>query len=155
MADKNKVRSRTTVKLGLIFCFILLYSLGSFADSSISHNSGSAGATDQPKKLWGLSSQQVLERSAGDLDVLGQLEAQLKSALGNAAMQELALAVLRLGRLGALEDLVYVRGSTAKVVGELGAIGHQTSIVHEFPLRVQGGKAGLRREFRQAPSGQG
>src|SRR5512134_1311728 len=55
----------------------------------------------------------------------------------------------QVGGLGTLQDLVHVRGGTAESRGELRAVGQQTSIVHEFPLPVHGGKAGPRREFHQ------
>ena len=47
--------------------------------------------------------QAVLEAGAGDLDILGKLEAQLEGALGNAAMEEFTGLLGRLGSLGALD----------------------------------------------------
>src|SRR5690606_39774796 len=48
--------------------------------------------------------QAVFEAGALDLDIVGQLEAQLEGALGNAAMEEFAFGIGSLGWLGALDD---------------------------------------------------
>ena len=48
--------------------------------------------------------QAILEAGAGDFHIFGQLEAQLESALGNAAMQEFTGFLARTRRLGAFDD---------------------------------------------------
>ena len=54
--------------------------------------------------------QAVFQRGALNLDIIGELEAQLESALGNAAMEEFTRLVGGLGRLGALDDQVVLLG---------------------------------------------
>lgn len=74
MTYEKKMRRRTIVKLGLVCSFVMLYALGSFADSRSSPPVDSGGAADENKKLWGLNAQQVLDRSAGCLDCHNGIE---------------------------------------------------------------------------------
>src|SRR4051812_28597667 len=66
--------------------------------------------------------QAILERGAGYFDILGELEAELESALGNAAMQELAL-LLGGGGFGALDDEAVLLGLDHEVA--LGKAGNR------------------------------
>src|SRR3569832_299285 len=65
--------------------------------------------------------QAVLERSTGDFHILGQLEAQLEGALGNAAMEELTSLAFALRSLGTLDDEAVLFGLETQVaVGKAG-----------------------------------